>query len=246
MKGGGVMTMRPILSVRDISMIYGSGETAVRALDGASLDVRPGELLLVEGPSGSGKTTLVSILGLLLRPTSGQIRVGERDVTALPDAELADVRATTFGFVFQGFNLFPALTALDNVALGIRVKDRQGKKDRRERHDVEARRLLAAVGLESRANHLPANLSGGQKQRVAIARALGGDPQVVVGDEPTAALDTKTALGVMDLLRELVKERGKSVVVVTHDPRLERYADRVVRVEDGIVDGGPRESGRAA
>lgn len=224
--------MQPLISLRDVSKIYGTGETAVRALRGANLDVVPGELLLIEGPSGSGKTTLVSILGLLLRPTAGQISVVERDATELPDRALADIRARTFGFVFQGFNLFPALTALDNVALGIRVKDRA----RRDPY-AEARRLLAAVGLESRADHLPANLSGGQKQRVAIARALGGDPQVIVGDEPTAALDTKTALGVMDLLQELVKERGKSVVVVTHDPRLERYADRVVRVEDGVVDG---------
>jgi putative ABC transport system ATP-binding protein len=229
--------MRPVISLRDISKVYGGGETAVRALHGANLDVLPGELLLVEGPSGSGKTTLVSILGLLLRPTSGRIWVGERDITALPDRALPDIRATTFGFVFQGFNLFPALTALDNVALGIRVKDRS-----RRDPSAEALRLLAAVGLESRADHLPANLSGGQKQRVAIARALGGDPEVIVGDEPTAALDTKTALGVMDLLRGLVKERGKSVVVVTHDPRLERYADRVVRVEDGIVHGGISEA----
>jgi putative ABC transport system ATP-binding protein len=225
--------MRPILSLRNVSKVYGSGETAVHALNDASLDVLPGELLLIEGPSGSGKTTLVSILGLLLRPTSGQVWVGDCDATSLPDRALPDIRARTFGFVFQGFNLFPALTALDNVALGIRVKDRSGRDPA-----VEARRLLAAVGLESRSDHLPANLSGGQKQRVAIARALGGDPQVIVGDEPTAALDTKTALGVMDLLRELVKERGKSVVIVTHDPRLERYADRVVRVEDGVVEGG--------
>jgi putative ABC transport system ATP-binding protein len=221
---------RPVVSLRNVSKVYGSGETAVRALHDASLDVLPGELLLVEGPSGSGKTTLVSILGLLLRPTSGAVWVGDRDATALPERALPAIRASSFGFVFQGFNLFPALTALDNVALAIRVKD-PGRRDPSE----EARRLLAAVGLEARADHLPANLSGGQKQRVAIARALGGDPQVIVGDEPTAALDTKTALGVMDLLRALVKERGKSVVVVTHDPRLERYADRVVRVEDGIV-----------
>ncbi|MCB1435157.1 MAG: ABC transporter ATP-binding protein [Alphaproteobacteria bacterium] len=192
------------------------------------MSINPGEILLIEGPSGSGKTTLISILGLLLKPSRGSVFVGGRDVTALPERALPKIRAETFGFVFQGFNLFPALTALENVALAIRMKG-----GRHPEH--EARRLLAAVGLETRMHHLPANLSGGQKQRVAIARALGGNPPIILGDEPTAALDTKTALGVMDLLRTLATEQGRAVVVVTHDPRLERFADRVARVEDGRV-----------
>jgi len=213
-----------------IGKIYGTGEHAVSALADATLDIRRGEVTLIEGPSGSGKTTLISILGLLLRPTTGEVWLDGKNVAALGERELPALRAKHFGFVFQGFNLFPALTALENVAIAIRMK-KSGAKD----PNAEARRLLDLVGLGPRAHHLPADLSGGQKQRVAIARALGGDPPILVGDEPTAALDTKTALSVMELLRELASTAGRAVVVVTHDPRLERFADRVVRVEDGRI-----------
>lgn len=215
---------------------YGSGENAVAALADATLDIRAGEVTLIEGPSGSGKTTLISILGLLLKPTAGEVWLEGKNVATLTERELPPLRARNFGFVFQGFNLFPALTALDNVAMAIQMKDPSVKQPREE-----ARRLLELVDLGSRAHHLPADLSGGQKQRVAIARALGGNPPIIIGDEPTAALDTKTALSVMELLRALATERGRAVVVVTHDPRLERFADRVVRVEDGriaAIDGG--------
>ena len=215
---------------------YGSGENAVAALADATLDIRAGEVTLIEGPSGSGKTTLISILGLLLKPTAGEVWLEGKNVATLTERDLPPLRARNFGFVFQGFNLFPALTALDNVAMAIQMKDPSAKQPREE-----ARRLLELVGLGSRAHHLPADLSGGQKQRVAIARALGGNPPIIIGDEPTAALDTKTALSVMELLRALATDRGRAVVVVTHDPRLERFADRVVRVEDGriaAIDGG--------
>jgi putative ABC transport system ATP-binding protein len=229
-----------IVELENISKVYGEGEARVQALSGAGLEVKAGEVLIVEGPSGSGKTTLISILGLLLRPTAGRVIVGGRDVTALPERALPAIRAKTFGFVFQGFNLFPALTALENVAIGIRMRDPSFKDP-----NGEAMRLLTAVGLADRVRHLPADLSGGQKQRVAIARALAGGPPVIVGDEPTAALDTKTALGVMDLLRRLANEEKRAVVVVTHDPRLERYADRVVRVEDGTIVADERIDERA-
>lgn len=222
--------MDPILSLRRVSKTYGAGETSVRALVDADLEVFGGEVLLIEGPSGSGKTTLLSILGLLLSPSSGDILVRGRSVAGLGERRLPALRASTFGFIFQGFNLFPALTALENVAMPMSMKH-PGKKG----VEAEARRLLAEVGLQERMHHLPADLSGGQKQRVAIARALGGNPPVILGDEPTAALDSKTALGVMDLLRSLAKTEGRAVVVVTHDHRLQRYADRVVRVEDGEV-----------
>ncbi|HTL34892.1 MAG TPA: ABC transporter ATP-binding protein, partial [Kofleriaceae bacterium] len=168
--------------------------------------------------------------GLLLKPTAGEVWIEGKDVAGLSERQLPPLRARNFGFVFQGFNLFPALTALDNVAMAIQMKDPSVKHPR-----SEAARLLEMVGLGSRAHHLPGDLSGGQKQRVAIARALGGNPPIIVGDEPTAALDTKTALSVMELLRELATQRGRAVVVVTHDPRLERFADRVVRVEDGHI-----------
>jgi len=213
-----------------VSKTYGAGETSVRALFEADLAVRAGEVLLIEGPSGSGKTTLLSILGLLLRPSSGEVVIGGRDVAGLPERELPAIRASTFGFIFQGFNLFPALTALENVSMPIQMKDPRFRDPA-----GEARRLLGAVGLADRMHHVPADLSGGQKQRVAIARALAGNPPVILGDEPTAALDSKTALGVMDLLRSLASSEGRAVVVVTHDHRLERYADHVVRVEDGLV-----------
>ena len=215
-----------------VGKTYGSGEHAVAALANATLDIRPGEVTLIEGPSGSGKTTLISILGLVLRPTAGQIWIEGRDVARLGERDLPALRAKHFGFVFQGFNLFPALTALENVAIAIQMKDPRARDPK-----GQARRLLDLVELGPRAHHLPADLSGGQKQRVAIARALGGNPPIIIGDEPTAALDTKTALSVMELLRELASSHGRAVVVVTHDPRLERFADRVVRVEDGHITG---------
>lgn len=213
-----------------VAKTYGSGENAVAALSDATLDIRAGEVTLIEGPSGSGKTTLISILGLLLTPTAGEVWLEGKNVVGLGERTLPGLRARNFGFVFQGFNLFPALTALENVAIAIAMKNPRAKHGERE-----ARRLLEQVGLESRLHYLPADLSGGQKQRVAIARALGGNPPILIGDEPTAALDTKTALSVMELLRDLANTEGRAVVVVTHDPRLERFADRVVRVEDGHI-----------
>lgn len=219
----------PLVSLRGVSKVYGEGENAVTALAAADLDIYGGEVVLIEGPSGSGKTTLLSILGLLLRPTAGAIEIAGEDVARLPERSLPRLRAEKFGFIFQGFNLFPALSAVENVALGIQMKAEGSEATR------EATALLHAVGLGSRLGHLPRDLSGGQKQRVAIARALGGDPAIILGDEPTAALDSKTALGVMELLRSLAKEQKRAVVVVTHDHRLERFADRVVRVEDGQV-----------
>jgi putative ABC transport system ATP-binding protein len=221
--------MQPIVELHAVSKVYGAGENAVTALADADLAVHPGELLLIEGPSGSGKTTLLSILGLLLRPTAGQVIVGGRTVSGLPERELPAVRARTFGFIFQGFNLFPALSARDNVALAIRMKDPKARDP-----GAQAEQLLDSVGLAGRMHHLPGDLSGGQKQRVAIARALGGDPPLILGDEPTAALDSKTALSVMELLRSLAT-RGRGVAIVTHDHRLERFADRIVRVDDGQV-----------
>jgi putative ABC transport system ATP-binding protein len=213
-----------------VGKTYGSGENAVAALSNATLEIHPGEVTLIEGPSGSGKTTLISILGLLLTPTAGEVWLEGKNVAGLGERHLPGLRARNFGFVFQGFNLFPALTALENVAIAIQMKDPRAKNPR-----AQATQLLEIVGLGPRMHHLPADLSGGQKQRVAIARALGGNPPIIVGDEPTAALDTKTALSVMELLRELASSQNRAVVVVTHDPRLERFADRVVRVEDGFI-----------
>ena len=224
--------MEVIVEARDIGKRYGEGAAAVDALSKANLSVHPGEVLIIQGPSGSGKTTLLSILGLLLRPTAGELLVDGRATTSLPESALPRIRATTFGFVFQGFNLFEPLTAIENVVLGTRMKNpRTRAKDAEE----EACHLLEAVGLKHRMHHLPRDMSGGEKQRVAIARALGGSPRAILADEPTAALDSKTALGVIELLQHLAKEKNRGVVVVTHDHRLDPYADRVVVVEDGRI-----------
>ncbi len=220
----------PLARLVGVGKTYGTGENSVVALAEATLDIVPGEVTLIEGPSGSGKTTLISILGLLLKPTAGEVWIEGRNTAKLGERDLPGLRARNFGFVFQGFNLFPALTALENVSMAIQMKDPKFKKPK-----AEAKRLLEMVDLGARMHHLPADLSGGQKQRVAIARALGGNPPIIIGDEPTAALDTKTALSVMELLRDLATTHKRAVVVVTHDPRLERFADRVVRVEDGAI-----------
>jgi putative ABC transport system ATP-binding protein len=236
MKAQAITSPVPLVELSGVGKTYGDGESTVHALVDADLQVHAGEVLLIEGPSGSGKTTLLSILGLLLRPTNGEITVDGKRVTHLGEKHLPAIRARDFGFIFQGFNLFEALTALENVALATKLKNASVPDP-----FGEARRLLTLVGLGDRLHHTPAAMSGGQKQRVAIARALGGSPRVILGDEPTAALDSKTGLAVMELLQSLAKEENRGVVVVTHDHRLERFADRVVRVEDGRVvpDGSP-------
>ena len=218
------------IDVTGISKTYGIGEAATRALDGVNLAVRRGEMTLLMGPSGSGKTTLLSIMGCILRPSSGTIRVLGRDVTGLTERHLPRVRLDHIGFVFQGFNLFPALTAQANVALALDVKG-VGRRVAATR----AQALLEEVGLGDRLNLLPADLSGGQKQRVAIARAIAGEPSVVLADEPTAALDAQSGHRVMGLLRHLARERNRAVVIVTHDSRMLGYADRIVEIQDGRI-----------
>jgi len=211
-----------------VTKSYGSGATATQALKGVDLEVRPKEVLLMEGPSGSGKTTLLSIMGAILRPTSGQVIVGGRDIAKLSERELPRVRLEELGFVFQGFNLFPALTAQENVGIALDIRGARGAA-------AEARALeaLRAVGLEDKARSLPRDLSGGQKQRVAIARALVGEPRIILADEPTASLDAESGRRIMELLRSLATNDGRAVVVVTHDARIFEYADRVVRIDDG-------------
>ena len=226
------MDSEAIVEARNIGKRYGKGDATVHALTDASLTLHPGEIVIVRGPSGSGKTTLLSVMGLILRPTSGELLVEGQDTTKLPERALPHLRATVFGFIFQGFNLFEPLTALENVVLGTRMKN---PKRRSSEAEQEARQLLEAVGLKHRMHHHPADMSGGEKQRVAIARALGGGPRAVLADEPTAALDTKSALGVVELLQHLAKEKRRGVVVVTHDQRLDQYADRVVVVQDGRI-----------
>jgi len=197
-------------------------------LRGVSITVAPGEVVALEGPSGSGKTTLLSIMGCILTPTSGEITIaGERVDAARPD-QLRDVRRRSIGFVFQQYNLFPALTALENVEYALNVKGRKG----RSAHE-EATSALTRVGLGDRLHFLPRDLSGGQKQRVAIARALAGSPPVILADEPTANLDTVVGTQVLELFRDLAKSESRGLVIVTHDPKVRAVADRVVGIRDG-------------
>ncbi len=220
--------MNPLVSIRDVSKVYGSGDASVPALDGISLEVPAGEILLMMGPSGSGKTTLLSIMGCILRPTAGSVVICGRETSNLHERSLPKVRLSHIGFVFQGFNLFPTLSVLENVELALELKGTRGRAAKRI-----AGELLDRVGLSDKLAAFPANLSGGQKQRVAIARALAGDPEIVLADEPTAALDSTSGRLVMEMLQSLAHERGRAVVIVTHDNRTAHFADRVVRIEDG-------------
>jgi putative ABC transport system ATP-binding protein len=205
-----------------------------------SLELGAGELVALEGPSGSGKTTLLSIMGCILTPSSGEIEVAGRRVLRTDEAALREVRRSSIGFVFQQYNLFPALSALENVEYSLNVRGHRGRGAREE-----AARVLARVGLGERASFLPRDLSGGQKQRVAIARALAGSPSVLLADEPTANLDTATGGQILDLFRELAEGDGRGVLVVTHDPRVRRVADRVVGIRDGKLFDPAREPAAA-
>ncbi len=222
--------MTPAIEVRELTKTYAEGAAAARALDGVSLDVHPGEMTLLMGPSGSGKTTLISIMGAILRPTSGSVKIAGCELTRLRERELPALRLRHIGFVFQGFNLFPTLTAAENVEVALDLKQIRGAAAHRR-----ARTLLDSVGLSDKYDAFPADLSGGQKQRVAIARALAGEPSIILADEPTAALDKASGGAVMEMLRGLARDKGRAVVIVTHDNRTLGFADRIVRIEDGRV-----------
>jgi putative ABC transport system ATP-binding protein len=219
-----------LLEAREVSKTFGSGALATSVLHSASLSLRGGELTLLIGPSGSGKTTLISILAGLMRASAGTVVLCGAPISAMDEAAVAQIRRERLGFVFQTYNLFPALSAQDNVALAFRLR---GERDR-ETARRNAATALEAVGLGHRLTYRPADLSSGQKQRVAIARALAGAPPLVIGDEVTAALDTENALAVMELLRARVTSES-AALLVTHDLRLTRFADRIFVMEDGRV-----------
>jgi putative ABC transport system ATP-binding protein len=231
-----MIVMPPAIAVSRLSKTYGTGPAAVHALVDVTLDVQGGEVLMMMGPSGSGKTTLLSIMGGILDATSGSVRVQGEELVGLPERERPRIRRTHIGFVFQGFNLFPALTALENVALPLDVRGERGPAAR-----DRARAALARVGLADKVDTHPADLSGGQKQRVAIARALVGDPTIVLADEPTAALDSISGRTVLEILRGLAREAGRAIVLVTHDTRALAYADRIVSIEDGRLREGAHD-----
>jgi putative ABC transport system ATP-binding protein len=228
-----------VLAVRDVTKVFDEGRQRVRVLNGITMHVAAGEVVALEGPSGSGKTTLLSIMGCILTPSSGELEVAGRPVRGRDEAVLREVRRRSIGFVFQQYNLFPALTALENVEYSLNVRGTDGRAAR-----DEAKRVLARVGLDDRMGFLPRDLSGGQKQRVAIARALAASPPVLLADEPTANLDTSAGRQILDLFQALAKSEGRGVLVVTHDPKVRRIADRVVGIRDGLLvdDGNEAEA----
>lgn len=213
-----------------IEMVYQSGRQSFQVLKGIDLQVRSGDIQLLMGPSGSGKTTLLSILAGLLTPTEGRVTLLDQDITEMSRPQLSKFRLRNIGFIFQGFNLFPALTAAENVEVALNIK---GIRGRSARHEAQIR--LEQVGLGDKSNLKPRDLSGGQKQRVAIARALAGNPKLIMADEPTAALDSTSGHAVIDVLRKLAKEEGSTVLMVTHDPRIIDVADRILHLEDGKI-----------
>jgi putative ABC transport system ATP-binding protein len=221
---------RKAVTARNVDMIYRTGNEAIPVLSNINLDIPQGEIQLLMGPSGSGKTTLLSILAGILTPTSGSVRLLGEEITTMSKDCLSRFRLENIGFIFQGFNLFPALTAAENIEVALKMKGIRGAAGKRQ-----ARELLQQVGLGDRTHYLPRDLSGGQKQRVAIARALAGDPKLIMADEPTAALDSHSGHTVIELLRQLAKEGGRTVLMVTHDPRILDVADRVAYLEDGML-----------
>jgi putative ABC transport system ATP-binding protein len=222
-----------IVTIRKLSKIYQQGEIQVTALNGISLDIAAGEFLALMGPSGSGKSTLLHIIAGVDRPTSGECHVQGVDVAKLSESQLADWRNQNVGFVFQTFNLIPVLTAYENVELPL-LLTRLGRKQRRSQVNT----ALDLVGLSDRAHHLPRQLSGGQEQRTAIARALVTDPSIIVADEPTGNLDSNSAHEVLGILQALSRSAGKTVILVTHDPKAAAFGSRTIHLEKGELTNG--------
>jgi len=223
---------QPLISLQNLKKIYHLGDNTVHALRGASLDIMPGEFVTITGPSGSGKSTLMHILGCLDRPTEGKYLLGGRDVSNLSRDELADIRNKQIGFVFQGFNLLPRTTAAENVEVPLLYsRPIMAAHERKDR----ALKVLTSMGLADRADHHPSQLSGGQQQRVAIARALVNEPSLILADEPTGNLDTKTSIEVMRTLQELREKRSITIVLITHEPDIAAYGTRIIAVRDGVI-----------
>jgi len=237
------MDPSPLIAVREVAKIYKTGDVEVPALKGVTIEIDQGEFVAIMGSSGSGKSTLMNILGCLDRPTRGSYLLAGREVAKMSREELAETRNEVLGFVFQSFNLLARTSALENVELPL-VYRGVGSKERKRR----ALASLEKVGLAARLDHTPAQLSGGQQQRVAIARALVGDPKVILADEPTGNLDSKTSIEVMGLFQELGKraEGGITVVLVTHEPDIAEYASRVIVVKDGLVQSDIKQTPKVA
>jgi putative ABC transport system ATP-binding protein len=229
-----------VYELTDVSKVYGSGNTQVRALDGIDLTVAPGEFLAIIGASGSGKTTLLQLLGALDRPTSGSITLDGRDMTSLGERELTRLRRERIGFVFQQFNLIPTLTAAGNIEAAIATGGMSG-----EERGTRVAELLESVGLADRGHHLPSQLSGGEQQRVAIARALANRPAVLLADEPTGNLDTASGKEILEVLKRLVAKGNQTIVLITHEANIARAAKRTIRLRDGKILAPPKPRARA-
>ncbi len=226
---------RTMVEARGIVKVLGEAPNQVKVLKGVDLDLKAGELTLLMGPSGSGKTTLLSILGCILSPTDGDLSIAGHPTAGMSKEDLADLRRRHVGFVFQGYNLVPTLTAVENVMLALDLRDIRGP----EAYDL-AEEALHQVGLGHRIDAAPSKMSGGEKQRVAIARSLAGAPSVILADEPTAALDAQNGEAVMELLAQVAQDTNRAVLAVTHDHRTLKYADRIVRIDDGRIAGSER------
>lgn len=227
--GKRVADCEPVLRIRNLRKTYMQGKIPVHALDDVSFDVKKGEFLSIVGPSGSGKSTLLSMIGLLDRPTEGSVFIDGMEITRAKESEAPRIRREKIGFVFQHFNLLPALTAMENVDIAMRFSGVPGGK-RKER----AFQLLTQIGLGDRVKHKPSEMSGGQQQRVAIARALANEPAILLADEPTGAVDTKTREVIVELLKGL-SEKGQTIIVVTHDMDVARQTDRIITMRDGAI-----------
>lgn len=218
-----------IIEIQNVSKIYKMGNTSLYALDNINLKINKGEFIVIVGPSGSGKSTLMNIVGCLDIPTTGKVYLYNQDITKMKESALAKLRGKTIGFIFQQFNLMPTLTAYKNIALPLEFQDCSNKEI-----IEETNRVINLVDLKNRSHHLPNELSGGQQQRVAIARALSGNPDIILADEPTGNLDTKTGIYIMDFFKILHKQ-GKTIILVTHDKSIAKYGEKIIHIIDGKI-----------
>jgi len=224
--------MEPVMQAIDVAKTLGRGAGRVQALKGVNLSLAGGELAMLMGPSGSGKTTLLSILGCILSPTSGTVRVCGQPTAGMKPEDIAKLRRENVGFIFQSYHLFPTLNAVDNVRIALDVR---GEISRTA--VAKAKEALATVGLSHKVKSFPLSLSGGEQQRVAIARAIVGNPSAILADEPTSALDSENGQAIMKVLAQIAKQQARGVLVVSHDPRIVPFADRIIRIEDGRIVG---------
>jgi putative ABC transport system ATP-binding protein len=221
---------KTVIELKNVSKVYQMGEVTVSALRNVSMKVEQGEFVVIMGPSGSGKSTLMNLIGCLDIPTEGKIFLETHDISKLTESQLARIRGSRIGFIFQFFNLYPTLSVLDNVELPMRIHNYDEKKIRKKSLE-----LLKMVNLQNRNDHLPSQLSGGEMQRVAIARALTTDPSMILADEPTGNIDSKTSKEIMEFFVELHKEKKETIIIVTHDQLISRYAQRIIHLKDGQI-----------